>query len=152
MENIEVLINELEDEILNARKSLIGNNVVINGEKVLELVRRVREALPDSIIEANSIVGRTEAVYRDAQLKANEIIAAARANADNMIRNSEIVKSANDEADLIRSQALQQKEKADYAARRRVDELLESTETSIAEALMVIRNERDAIWDGIKKK
>ena len=152
MENIEALIMELEDELQGARKTLIGNNVVVNAELFNNLLERIRLALPASINQANSIISEVEAVRHEAQQKANEIIREARVNAENLIKNSEIIRIATEDADNIRGQAIQQKEKADYAARRRVDELLESTENSIAEALMVIRNEREAIYGGIKKK
>lgn len=152
MENIETLLRELEDEILNARKTLIGNNVVINADYCSEIVSRIRNTLPDSIAQANSIIEDVEAIRQEAQQRANELLREARINAENLIKNSEIIRVATEEANNIKNQAILQKDKADYSARRRVDELLEVTENSIAEALMVIRNEREAIWGGIKKK
>lgn len=152
MENIEALLNELEDEILKGRKTLIGNNIVVNAQACNELLLRIRESLPESIARSQVIINDCDKYIRDAQLKANEIIANARLSADNLIKNSEITRAASEQAEVIRNQAMQQKEKADYAARKRVDELLESTEQSIEEALLIIRNERDAIWQGIKHK
>lgn len=152
MENVELLLRQLEDEILNARKTLIGNNIVVNADICNELLGRLRTALPTSIAQANSIIEDVEDIKQEAQRKAAEIIKEARMNVENMIKNSEIIRVATEEAENIKNQAVLQKDKADYAARRRVDELLETTENSIAEALMVIRNEREAIWGGIKKK
>ena len=128
MENIEAILNLLEDEILNARKTLIGNNVVVNADICKDLLLRIRENLPASIKEAGMITENSEQIKRDAQFKATEMLNNARINAENMIKQSEIVRQAENEAEIIRNQALQQKDKADYAARRRVDELLEVTE------------------------
>lgn len=148
---IEILINELEEELKKGRKTLIGNNVVVNADVLTDLVARLRLNLPDAIKEASAIFEDVEGIRREAQQKANEIINNARINAENMIKNSEIIRQATEEAERIKSLAAQQKDKADYNARRRVDELLEATENSITEALMIIRNERESIWDGMKK-
>lgn len=152
MERIDDLLAALEDEIINARKALIGNNVIVNSDLIRDYIAKIRNSLPQSIAQANSILEDIESIKLESQQKANNIIKEARVNADNMIKNSEIIRVAREEAESIKNQVQLQKDKADYAARRRVDELLESTENSISEALMVIRNEREAIWGSIKKK
>lgn len=152
MEKIEILLNELEEEINASRKTLIGNNVVVNADVINDLIARIRESFPTNLIQANNILQDADAIRHDAQKKANDIVENAKYEAERLMKNSEIIKTAKYEAEKLKNQALSQKDKADYAARKRVDELLEMTEQSIADSLMIIRNEREAIWGGIKKK
>ena len=54
METIEMLINELESEVLKAKKATFSNtDIVINRSTVLDLLSRIRANYPNALKEAN---------------------------------------------------------------------------------------------------
>ncbi len=93
MEAIDMLLNDLESELLKAKKAPFSNtDIIVNRKTVLELVSRIRASLPQVIRDAMQIT-------RDEQ----EIIARANAYAQSAIDDAQArMKSAVDESEVVR--------------------------------------------------
>ena len=67
MDNIDMLINELESELLKAKKSAFTNGaVIVDKNRMLDLVSRLRTNLPAVIREATAIKRDRDSIMQQA--------------------------------------------------------------------------------------
>lgn len=104
-EDVKLLLSYIETEVKEGKKPIIGNGVIVNGTNILNLINRIRVALPyvtgeDKIIEATE--------------KAKEIIEFAEQQKEKIIDEDIATKEARVKADRIIQQAMLQKTKMEH--------------------------------------
>ncbi|MBY0449177.1 MAG: ATP synthase F0 subunit B [Cyanobacteria bacterium] len=156
------MIERMEDLILAGMGIPLTPWTVVHGDKLVPLLDRIRESLPDEIREAQLIVARQEDIVADAQRKAVQIVEDAKRQAENLLSESELMHAVHTEAERIRQQVMGELEtmrkktfedteelkSRSYEEARNVKEgadryaetVLSSLEKSTTEFLGVIRN------------
>lgn len=94
IEQLEVLINE-------AKSMPLSSSVLLNKDELLEVVRQMRESIPEEIKQARWVVRDREDLLLKARDKADEILAEARAEQERMLSKEGVVLAAAHEADRI---------------------------------------------------
>jgi|GEM_PF-2205840 len=135
---------------------------MVNGEKLVPLLDRIRENLPEEITAAQRVIEHRDAMMEDAQLKANQMLQEAKRQAEYMLSESELLRAVHEEAGRVRVQitseleALQKKaiEEADAVRAQAVedaaairagsdqyaDAILSNLDKSLVEFQAVVRN------------
>lgn len=103
-----VVHNLLEKLSIEIEQATIFSNVLVsfNSSKLENMIDRIRAALPGEIQEARMIIKRREEIQIEAQDKADRIIAEAKAHAEKILSESELLKAVQVEADRVRAQVI----------------------------------------------
>ncbi|MBI3172893.1 MAG: hypothetical protein HYZ25_04185 [Chloroflexi bacterium] len=100
------LIDRLE-ELFNESKALpFTHNVVVDEDRMLELIDQMRIAIPDEVKKAQQLIAQRDRVMAQAQEEANRTLALAREKADQLVQKDSIVADAQRRADQVKAQAL----------------------------------------------
>ncbi|KPK47173.1 MAG: hypothetical protein AMJ77_03975 [Dehalococcoidia bacterium SM23_28_2] len=132
------LIDRLEELVARGLQVPMGSGVVVHRQRLLDLIDRMRVAMPASIREAREVLQKQEEVLAEAQEEAGRIIARAQAELEERLKDEAVVKAAEERAQQIvregedRAQALVQE--AEMQARERLDEAQKSAEQQMEEA------------------
>jgi vacuolar-type H+-ATPase subunit H len=139
-ESIDILylIDRLEELVARAFHVPMGSGVVVHRQRLLDLIDRMRVAMPADIGAAREVLQKQEELLAEAQEEAGRIIARAQAELEERLKNEAVVKAAEERAEQIvregeeRAQALVRD--ADTQARERLDEAQKITEQQMEEA------------------
>lgn len=143
METIEMLINELDSEILQAKNATFSKtDIVLNKEKMLEIVARLRRSYPTVIKEAYETMEEKDKILKDAEDYANSVMDKAEEQANILISQEEVVKRANAYAQQIRMEADEYFNKTDYDARLSSYSILEDIENVLNNSLDIINENK----------
>jgi vacuolar-type H+-ATPase subunit H len=144
------LIDQLEELVSSARRLPFSASVVINEDDVLDLVDRVRVALPDDLIQARHTVEdrdrisataeqEAESILAGAEEEAKQLIAEAEDRASTLTADSAITAHAHVRAEAVVSEAESQaaaiRAEADAYAR----DLMKQLEDQLGRALATVR-------------
>jgi len=110
------LVDRLE-EFFNESKSLpLTKKIVIDEEKLLDLIDQMRLAIPDEIKKAQSIINQKERIIAQTHEEANRTVSLAKEQSEKLISKDaiiqeakiiaeDIIKRARDETELIKKEA-----------------------------------------------
>lgn len=143
METIDMLINEIESEILKAKRATLSTtDIVLNRQVMLDLVTRLRASYPIVLKEAAQIKKDRDDILAKAEAYANKTMDAAEEQARQMMSESEVLKKAAEEADAMRAEAEENYRKMDYQARSLAFNLLDSAEKVMKEGISTIADRK----------
>lgn len=149
MEDIEMLLVKLEEEIQSGKKALFGNAISINPDNCYKLIERIRDSLPDVIRDAHRVVADKEQIKAEANERANKLIAAANAKVEELLAETNIVKRAEEAADTIIAEAKEFEENIVSGVKHNLSALLENTEATLSDAVMLVRDSREELLGSI---
>ena len=99
------LIDRLE-ELFNAAKAVsFTHNVIVDEDRMLELIDQMRIAIPEEVKKAQQVMAQRDRVMAQAQEEANRTLQLARDKADQLAQKDMVVQEAQRRADQIVSQA-----------------------------------------------
>ena len=101
MEDINLLLSYIETEVLEGKRTIIGNGIIVNGENVLNLVKRIR-------ISLNELDGSN--VLAEANDRAQKIVATAEQRKEQILDESIIIAEAKAIADKTVREAAAKRE------------------------------------------
>lgn len=99
------LIDRLEELFNDAKAVPFTHNVVVDEDKMLELIDQMRIAIPEEVKKAQQVVAQRDRVMAQAQEEANRTLQLARDKADQMTEKDMITQEAQRRADQIIAQA-----------------------------------------------
>ncbi len=99
------LIDRLEELFNNAKAVPFTHNVVVDEDRMLELIDQMRIAIPDEVKKAQQVVAQRDRVMAQAQEEANRTLQIARDKADELVRKDIIVQESQRRGDQILAQA-----------------------------------------------
>ncbi|UCH87083.1 MAG: hypothetical protein JSU97_01400 [Dehalococcoidia bacterium] len=132
------LIDRLEELVARAFHVPLGSGVVVHRQRLLDLIDRMRVAMPVDIREAREVLQKQEEVLAEAQEEAGRIIARAQAELEERLKDEAVVKAAEERAQQIvregeeRAQSLVRDGEAQ--ARERLDEAEKGAQQQMEEA------------------
>lgn len=124
---------------------LSGGRCVVDADKVRDLIDDVRINLPTEIQQAQAIVMDRNEILAVAKKESEQIIRKAEQRAKALIAQEEIIKTSQAKASDILSQTQLKSREIRTAAYDFSDDVLRSTEESLAKALNELRTTRQAL-------
>lgn len=134
------LIDRLEELFNDAKAVPFTHNVVVDEDRMLEIIDQMRIVIPDEVKKAQQVLSQRDRFLAQAQEEADRTIVLAREKAEQIAAKDNIVVEAQRRADQIITQA-----RADAEATRRdaddyvVDTLLQ-LQDNLEKVLNQIRN------------
>lgn len=150
--NIEELLDMLED-LLDKSWSLplSGGRSVVDDEKLRELLDDLRLNLPGEIKQAKAIVADRADILAAAKKEADAVVRRAEDRARALIAQEEIVRQAQQKAAEILSAAQQKAKELRGASQEFSDDLLRQSEDALAKLLTEVRSTRQAMRNSLRK-
>jgi len=99
------LIDRLEELFNDAKAVPFTHNVVVDEDRMLELIDQMRIAIPEEVKKAQQVVAQRDRVMAQAQEEANRTLQLSRDKAEQLIQKDMIVQDAQRRADQIINQA-----------------------------------------------
>ena len=99
------LIDRLE-EILNESRPLpFTHNVIVDEDRILDLIDQMRVAIPGEVKKAQQVLAQRDRIMAQAQEEANRTLALAREKSEQLVERDAIVQAAHARAEQIVSEA-----------------------------------------------
>ena len=132
------LIDRLEELVGEARKLPVGGGAVISRQRLLDLIDRMRVAVPKEVYDAREIIEKREEVLADAGAEASRLIARAQEEVETRLKETEVVKASEERARQILAQAQARMEElsreAEVQAAARLDDAQAAAREQMREA------------------
>lgn len=132
------LIDRLEELAGEARRLPVGGGAVVSRQRLLDLVDRMRVAVPQEVYEAREVLEKRDEVLTAAQEEAARLLAEAQAEVESRLKETAVVKAAEERAREVVSQAQERAQElvkeAEEQARARLDDAQEVSRAQMREA------------------
>ena len=137
------ILDEMDDMLDNAKAfPLAAHKIVIDGDRLRELVNDIRLAMPKEMKRAQTIDYDCDRIMKEAQQNAERVIHEAEERAKTLVAESAIVDEAKKRAHEILAKTKSKCDQTKAATSAYVLQSLEATETQLADLLEQIRKER----------
>lgn len=134
------LIDRLEELFNESRPIPFTHNVVVDEDRMLDLIDQMRVAIPEEVKKAQQILAQRDRVLAQAQEEANRTLSLAREKSDQLTERDSIVQSAQARAEQMVSQIKTDADISRQEADRYVVETLSKLEMQLERYLTEVRN------------
>jgi vacuolar-type H+-ATPase subunit H len=132
------LIDRLEEMVGEARRLPVGGGAVISRQRLLDLIDRMRVAVPKEIYDSRELLEQREEVLRSAREEAELILARSQEELEARLKDTGLVKAAEERARQIVGEAQERAQQllksAEEQARGRLDDAQEGSRAQMREA------------------
>ncbi len=117
------LLDKLEMMVLKGAPVPFSPLIVVNHEKVIDVLDKIRTSIPGEIQEAHSIIRKSEEIQSEARKKAETMLIEARNHAEKMLSESELLNAVQAEANKIREEVVSEVEMIRHKAREEAEQI-----------------------------
>lgn len=139
------ILNELEELVEASPRVPMTSRVLIDEDKILDLLDRIRTSLPEEVRQAKWIVQERERVLADSKREAMRIVEDAQKELQNRAEESEIVRKAQELSEQHQKQAEEIAAKIKLGAYQYADDILNELENNLSKILEEIRQGRNEL-------
>lgn len=149
--NIDDILEQLDDMLDAAwAMPLSGGKVVVDGDKVRDLLDSVRANLPSEIRQARAIVNDRTEIVNTAKKEAEAIIRNAEERRNQILSHEEIVVQAQERANEIHAQTQKRARDMRRTAQEYAEEVLRRTEENLTQQVNQVRQARVSLRSNSK--
>jgi vacuolar-type H+-ATPase subunit H len=134
------LVDRLEELINNSRDIPFTRNVIIDEDRMLDIIDQMRVAIPEEVKKSQQILAQKDRVIAQAKEEADRTVTIAKEKSEKLTDRDSIVLDAKKKAQQIESEAGQRAEKTQAEADEYVAETLTNLEIALERVLNQVRN------------
>lgn len=134
------LVDRLEELFNKSRPIWLTHSVVVDEDRMLDIIDQMRVAIPEEIKKAQQIITQRDRILAQAKEEANRTIALAREKADRTLEDNEIIESAKQRAGEIVNGAHKEAAVTQREADKYILENLTNLEIQMDRLLTQVRN------------
>lgn len=134
------LVDRLEELFNESRPIWFTHSVIVDEDRMLDLIDQMRVSIPEEIKKAQQILAQRDRIMAQAQEEANRTLALAREKSEQLVERDAIVQSARAQADQIIAQARVDGDVVRRDADDYVMDTLTRLETEMDRAITQVRN------------
>jgi ElaB/YqjD/DUF883 family membrane-anchored ribosome-binding protein len=135
-------LNELTATVRSAKTMPMSGSCLVNRAEILDILERMRKALPANLHDAQALLSDREAVLAEAREQAEHILAGARGEREQLIEASDILVAARERAEQVATEAQAKSTKLLTDADQYVDHKLAEFEVLLGELGSQVNNGR----------
>lgn len=139
------VMEEFEDLISKCKRLPLTSNFIINEEKIYDFLDRLKASFPEEFKQARWIVKERDQVLDDSRKEADRIVKEAQENANKLILETEIIKKAQRESEIIIKQSETKARGIRLEAEDYIDSKLANLEATLQKLLLSIEKGRDKL-------
>ncbi|WP_405869119.1 MULTISPECIES: DivIVA domain-containing protein [unclassified Streptomyces] len=143
--DVQKKLDEIVAAVSSARAMPMSASCVVNRADLLAMLEEVRAALPDSLAQAQELIGGREEMVEQARQEADRIIGQAHAERGSLISDTEVARRSQTEADRIVTGARQEAEEIRAEADDYVDSKLANFEVVLTKTLGSVGRGREKL-------
>lgn len=143
LEDLAILVEEAKSVPLSA-------SCMVNRAQVLDLIEDIREALPESLSDADQLLAEREAVVSEGRIEADRLIEQARAEQVRMLSQHEVYLVAVAESEALRAETLDEVARMRQETDDYIDGRLASFEITLHKTLTAVERGRDKLRDQVR--
>jgi len=143
------LVDRLEEIINNSRAIWFTHNVIVDEDRILDLIDQMRVAIPEEVKKAQQLLAQRDRIMAQAQEEANRTLAIAREKSEQLVARDAISQAAQGRSEQILVQARAEAahiraEADDYVidTLRRLEMELDRSLTQVRNGVITLENER----------
>ena len=134
------LVYRLE-EVFNAGRPIpLTHSLVVDEDRVLELIDQMRVSIPEEVKKAQQVLGQRDRILAQAQEEAARTVQLAKEKSDQMLERDALVENAKARAEQILQAAKTEADGIRADADDYTLDVLTRLETEIAKSLTQVRN------------
>jgi len=134
------LVDRLEELFNESRPIWLTHSVIVDEDRMLDLIDQMRVAIPEEIKKAQQVISQRDRVLAQAKEEANRTIALAREKAEKRLEDNEIIQSAKIRAEQIVDQAHKDAASTQREADKYILESLTNLEVTLDRLQSQVRN------------
>ena len=134
------LIDRLEEILNDSRPIPLTHTVLVDEDKVLDLIDQMRVAIPEEVKKAQQVTAQRDRILAQAQEEANRTLSLARDRSEQLVERESIVQAAQARAVDVSSQEIMRIEQIKREADDYVIETLTSLEIELDRMITQVRN------------
>jgi hypothetical protein len=134
------LVDRLEELFNQSRPIPLTNNVIVDEDKMLDLIDQMRVAIPDEVKKAQKMIAERDRTMAQAAEEANRTLQLAKEKSTNLVERDSIVTAADARASEILRQAELDADATRQEADDYVIESLTNLEMELERVLNQVRN------------
>ena len=134
------LVDRLEELINSSRSVPFTHTIMVDEDRVLELIDQMRVSIPEEVKKAKKILGESERIKADAKEEAERTLGAAREQSAVLVEREPLIAATQTRADQILQQARINADAIQNDADQYVVESLSELEAHLLRILNQVRN------------
>jgi len=134
------LVDRLEELFNESRPIWLTHSVIVNEDRMLDIIDQMRVAIPEEIKKAQQIITQRDRILAQAKEESNRTIALARDKAEKSLEGNELIHSAHMKAEEIVDQARKEAVDTQHEADKYILETLTSLEMHLDRLVSQVRN------------
>ena len=134
------LVDRLEELFNESRPIPLTHNVIVDEDRMLDLIDQMRVAIPEEVKKAQEILRQRDRILAQSQEEANRTLLLAREKSEGLVEQSAIVEAARIRVKEIEAEGLREAEKTRRDADNYVIETLSRLEMQLERSLNQARN------------
>ncbi|MCX6079318.1 MAG: ATPase [Chloroflexi bacterium] len=134
------LVDRIEELFNESRAVPFTRNVVVDEDKMLDIIDQMRVTIPEEVKKAQQIVAQKDRIVAQAQEEASRIVALAKEKAEQIVEREAIVKSAQTRGAQIVAQSREDAATTRHDADDYVVDSLQTLEEEVTKLLTQVRN------------
>ncbi|HEY5671095.1 MAG TPA: hypothetical protein VIS10_13960 [Anaerolineales bacterium] len=134
------LIDRLEELLNQSRPFPFTHNVIIDEDRMLDIIDQMRVAIPEEIKKAQQVMNQRDRILAQAQEEANRTITIAREKLDQLVERDAIVQAAHAKAGEVLAMAQVERESTRKEADEYALDTLRRLEMELERFLNQVRN------------
>jgi F0F1-type ATP synthase membrane subunit b/b' len=134
------LVDRLEELFNESRPLWLTHSVIVDEDRMLDLIDQMRVAIPEEIKKAQQIIAQRDRILAQAKEEANRTLALARDKAEKSLEDDELIMAASSQANQIVERAQQEAALQQREADQYILESLGKLEMDLDQLLSQVRN------------
>ncbi|MEW2545623.1 cell division initiation protein [Streptomyces sp. NPDC047002] len=143
--DVQKKLDEIVDAVGNARSMPMSASCVVNRAELLAMLEEVRAALPNSLAQAEEVIGGHEQLTAQARQEADRIVQEAHAERAALTSGTAVARQSQDEADRILAEARRDAEEIRAEADDYVDSKLANFEVVLTKTIGSVDRGREKL-------
>lgn len=143
------LVDRLEELFNESRPIWLTHSVIVDEDRMLDLIDQMRVAIPEEIKKAQQIITQRDRILAQAKEEANRTISLAREKAEKQLEDNEIIQAAKERAEEILEQSQMEAQASQQEADKYILESLTNLELHLDRMIAQVRNGIKTLQDDI---
>lgn len=143
--DVQKKLDEIAAVIANARSMPMSASCVVNRAELQAMLDEVAAALPDSLSQAQSLLGDRDQMVHEARAEAQRIIESAHAERGSLVSDTQVARQSQDEAERIVAEARREADEIRAEADDYVDSKLANFEVVLTKTIGSVDRGREKL-------
>lgn len=149
-DNINSILDQLTEYIDNSSRVPITGKVMVDGNYILEVVDKIKAKLPEEMRQARQVLDQSDKILESINAQGQSMLESARAEAERIVQETEIVKMAQQEAEKIMQEATEYGENLVKNYTDQANQIMNDAEVYVDGLLSHLENNLDKVTAAVK--